>query len=379
MVQLPNNMNVTPSARPSVSGPSIGSRIGSAVGQVFGGGNDPILTPEQNQKAQAEAMVRAGLAMLGMSGSGAGWGQVLASGAMTGQEVGAGLRQQTYLSTQEERLRQALQNPRILAKLTPEQQDLIALLPPMEAGKMLMELAFAKPAAPLVVAKDSAVIGADGQEIYRNQGAPEGPSLPVDLEAILWATGADPSQLTPEQRTAALSRYEELKRAGATNVNVGGDAQQRFTNTNSLATQFRQEIADALVVANGYAAVKVAANNPSPAADLSLVFAYMKMLDPNSTVREGEAASAANAGSVPERIRAQYNRALSGETFTAGQRADFLNQARLKAETVRQQIQPSLKRFRSRAEDGGIDPNDIIYDPFEGILGDQNDDLDGYF
>lgn len=48
----------------------------------------------------------------------------------------------------------------------------------------------------------------------------------------------------------------------------------------------------------------------SGAGDMALVFQFMKMLDPTSTVREGEYASAANSGGVPSSVQALYNKAL---------------------------------------------------------------------
>jgi hypothetical protein len=60
------------------------------------------------------------------------------------------------------------------------------------------------------------------------------------------------------------------------------------------------------------------------AGDVSAVFAYMKVLDPGSVVREGEQATARNAAGVPERIRNAYNRTLTGESLTPEQRQDFL-------------------------------------------------------
>jgi hypothetical protein len=51
----------------------------------------------------------------------------------------------------------------------------------------------------------------------------------------------------------------------------------------------------------------------SGARDLAAIFKFMKMLDPTSVVREGEQASAANAGAVPDSIILQYNRLLLGK------------------------------------------------------------------
>lgn len=66
---------------------------------------------------------------------------------------------------------------------------------------------------------------------------------------------------------------------------------------------------------------------PSAAADISMVFAFMKMLDPNSVVREKEYATAEMARGVPESVRAIYNKLLDGSFLTERQRADFVSQA----------------------------------------------------
>lgn len=77
---------------------------------------------------------------------------------------------------------------------------------------------------------------------------------------------------------------------------------------------------------SSYRRMQVAAENPSPAGDIALVFSFMKLNDPGSTVREGEQAQARNAAGVPDQVRNQYNRLLSGESLTAEQRKDFMTQ-----------------------------------------------------
>lgn len=67
---------------------------------------------------------------------------------------------------------------------------------------------------------------------------------------------------------------------------------------------------------------------PSAAKDLSLIFGYMKLLDPTSVVRESEQASASNAAGVPERIRNIWNRTLTGQRLTPEQRLDFISSGR---------------------------------------------------
>jgi hypothetical protein len=72
---------------------------------------------------------------------------------------------------------------------------------------------------------------------------------------------------------------------------------------------------------------RVQAAQDTAVGDLSLIFGYMKMLDPGSVVRENEFATAQNAAGVPERILNVYNRVRSGERLTENQRGSFKKQA----------------------------------------------------
>lgn len=76
-----------------------------------------------------------------------------------------------------------------------------------------------------------------------------------------------------------------------------------------------------------YNRILSAAEEPSAAGDLALIFSYMKVLDPGSTVREGEFASAQNAAGVPERVRALYANVMRGERLTPEQRKDFVGRS----------------------------------------------------
>jgi hypothetical protein len=93
------------------------------------------------------------------------------------------------------------------------------------------------------------------------------------------------------------------------------------------------------------------------AGDISLIFAFMKMLDPGSTVREGEFATAQNSGSVNENIWATYNKAITGERLVPSRRADFKAQSVAifdkSKKTALKTIEPIMgqaKRFKLRPE-----------------------------
>lgn len=107
---------------------------------------------------------------------------------------------------------------------------------------------------------------------------------------------------------------------------------------------------------------RIAAADPTPAGDIALVFGYMKMLDPGSTVREGEYATAQNAASVPDRVRQQYNKALTGEGLLPEQRTDFRTQAEnVFRSALRNQAQIEAQ-YRSLATRAGFSPEDVAVD-----------------
>ena len=116
--------------------------------------------------------------------------------------------------------------------------------------------------------------------------------------------------------------------------------------------------------------VTVGANNPTAMGDVALIFGYMKMLDPLSVVREGEFATAANAGSVPTRLWNLYNRALSGERLQPEQRTDMLTQSRGIFATNLQNQQALESEYRRIAGERGAPASSVVVDhigPFRGL------------
>lgn len=135
---------------------------------------------------------------------------------------------------------------------------------------------------------------------------------------------------------------------------VEGESKLRteYGNTNTvkdfgLQTQAYQRVLDS-------------ARDPSPAGDLALIFNYMKVLDPGSTVREGEFATAQNSGSVPEQIMAQYNKVMSGERLVPEIRQDFVQRAGQLYEGAAGLQQGTNDRYSGLAQQYGYDPGRIV-------------------
>ena len=102
--------------------------------------------------------------------------------------------------------------------------------------------------------------------------------------------------------------------------------------------------------------------DPSPAGDLSLIFNYMKILDPGSTVREGEFATAQDAGSIDDRTRGLYNRIVSGERLSERQRADFADRATRIYSSAEQQYNSFAEQYGSFAQAAGLPVEQVIPD-----------------
>ena len=112
-------------------------------------------------------------------------------------------------------------------------------------------------------------------------------------------------------------------------------------------------------VTRSYSDILTVSKTPSAAGDISLVFSYMKMLDPDSTVREGEQATAKNARGVPEVIRSLYARMLTGETLGINQRADFVSQANALYQSSKQMNETRAEEYRSLAKRLGANPDNV--------------------
>jgi hypothetical protein len=105
---------------------------------------------------------------------------------------------------------------------------------------------------------------------------------------------------------------------------------------------------------------RVLASKDDAAGDISLIFGYMKLLDPGSVVREGEFANAQNAAGIPDQIKNIYNRALEGTRLNPGQRNMFKGQANALYKTARGEYETRANQFRDIAGQYNLNADRII-------------------
>ena len=146
--------------------------------------------------------------------------------------------------------------------------------------------------------------------------------------------------LTKEQieqaKAARRASDAAARKSGAEAIRADAEAKQILSGIipaekrPELETKFRREYNDQTKpyqeVKSAYG--RVLSSEDTAVGDLSLIFGYMKMLDPGSVVREGEFATAQNAAGVPERITNIYNRVATGQRLSPSQRESFKGQAK---------------------------------------------------
>ena len=133
-------------------------------------------------------------------------------------------------------------------------------------------------------------------------------------------------------------------------------------DVSTMRQQFNQLSKEFVVVRDSYGRIQATTDDTSAAGDLALIFSYMKILDPNSVVRETEFANAQNAAGVPDQIRNLWNRLMTGERLNPGQRQDFLRQS---TNLFQAQLSSHLgleQQYRQAAASGGLPPDQVVLD-----------------
>ena len=168
--------------------------------------------------------------------------------------------------------------------------------------------------------------------------------------------------------TKAGVDYEAQASAWEKNFKSEQDLRKEFS-TNQIVKEFN-------TVNSAYNRISASVEEVSAAWDLSLIFNYMKVLDPNSVVRESEFATAENAPWVNEKTRNFFNKLLTGKRFgeeitlediawgeAAGIRNDFVNTAKRLYEWNKQQYEAIKTQYENIADNYWLD-KDMIILPF---------------
>lgn len=207
-----------------------------------------------------------------------------------------------------------------------------------------------------------------GDFVNAQKSTPEGRLLLNNMLAgVTVALGADPAiganivQQGQEQFKLGLAKQQKEQEAISELRKTEKETEKEIrTQENKLRTEFnpfKKQFQEAQTAQDKV--VKSLARQTA-AGDVSAVFAYMKVLDPGSVVREGEQATARNAAGVPERIRNAYNRTLTGESLTPEQRQDFLETSQSLFESEKDKYEANKKVYEDIATRQGLNVLNVV-------------------
>lgn len=135
--------------------------------------------------------------------------------------------------------------------------------------------------------------------------------------------------------------------------------EQKISQTNTFRKEFDALSKDFRTMRDSFVKMNAAAEDPSGAGDIALIFNFMKILDPNSVVRESEFATAENAASVPVAVRNLWNKALTGERIKFN-RADFIRTAQNLMKGQRGTQNTLINRYTKLSNRFGLNSQDVV-------------------
>jgi hypothetical protein len=123
--------------------------------------------------------------------------------------------------------------------------------------------------------------------------------------------------------TARIKAIPGILEQQAKVSNEAGSKLEASVRAENSAYGTKQEIQDLRKVQSAFFKLQnvLDPNKPStPQTDQAAIFSWMKILDPGSTVREGEYATSENARGVPDTIKNYWNKVVKGLILTPEQR-----------------------------------------------------------
>jgi soluble lytic murein transglycosylase-like protein len=151
-------------------------------------------------------------------------------------------------------------------------------------------------------------------------------------------------------------RKEDAARLAAQGVEL----QRKFDNADKLRDEFGKLTGDFRVVQGAYENIRSAAKANDGAGDMSMLYSYVKLLDPTSVVRESEFATAAASGSYGERVQGAVQRVLSGARMPESLRQAFLRESKNLYNNQRRGHDALATQYETLAKRSGLDPDMVV-------------------
>ena len=357
------------------------------LGAINAQGNVPGLlgkyynTSELNKAKTKQGLLQAGIALLSQQprvGAPYGFGETLGTALRGGME-GAQQAQQDYMNNamqayqmdrqaQDDAWQQKTRDRQLKAwdsedqrkaaydhfiQALPEDQKALAEKFPEQFGQWYVGQKFPKPQEPYTLSEGQVRFDGNNQPIAQGIPANSNDWTEVTLEDGVYAV----NKKDPTQRTKIGPRPDR-------NEGEGRD----FTQEKALREAYIKEAKPFADLRTNYSRIKAANQDNTGASDIAMVYSFMKMLDPTSVVREGEFATAENAGGVPQQIQSLYNKVINGQRLAPEVRQQFVQQAGRQYQEQYNTYKQVQKTYQNLAGQYQLDPAKVAPDLDYGVM-----------
>lgn len=223
-------------------------------------------------------------------------------------------------------------------------------------------------------------IDAIAREAHDKLNDPEGLMAHYRKVALEYGGEVRPGMTLDELRnvaTAALNRAKQEKldmlevEARLKQLQSAGAAAAKQEGELRAELRARPEVKTYSEIRPGYQKIQQIAEidratggvGVTSADDMSLIFSYMKMLDPGSTVREGEYAQAEKTRGWTDEVRQLYNKAWYGTKLDSKQRQHFAEAAERALKPHKEDYDRVTEYYRRLSKGYGVDPGKVVMEP----------------
>ena len=135
---------------------------------------------------------------------------------------------------------------------------------------------------------------------------------------------------------------------------------QRIQIESGLRDDYRADSKNYVEIKRQSAIIKAALSDPSAAGTLSAATAYMKMLDPESVVRESELGMAMNNQGLIDRLESYWTTIEMGKVLTPTQKADFARLSDMYLKSAEEAQLNLNTRYSDLSTGAGVDPRRVV-------------------
>lgn len=231
---------------------------------------------------------------------------------------------------------------------------------PMKA--VAFEKSIAKDNSPLTVAPGASLVDRKTMRpLFTAPTEPKEKSLPAAIQEYQFA-----------QQQGYAGTFEQWdtgrKKAGASRVEVNTNDPTALAKAGMhLQNDVRGALKDHFTISDQYKAMQKAAQDPSAQGDTALLYSFFKVLDPVSTVREGEIDMVKSSRSIPDRFKGYAQKLANGQFLMPHERQDILTQAERQVQSRMPRASQDVKAYRENAKRLQLDPNLYVPDPYDGL------------